>query len=382
MRTVLFVEQTPQGELAKRLRGRIVELQKLLGFNIKVVERAGSTMKGKFPLNALWEGSQCPREDCVTCQQGAEFLPSCTRRNILYENFCGACNPSAAKKGPVKEVKEGPPSVYIGESSRSLYERSREHHAQLRSGAEDSHMRKHVEEHHAPGEQVKWFMRPVSYHRTALRRQIAEAVRIRRRGGEGAVLNSKSEYERCSIPRLTVELKEPMGTVEEEETTAETIRVELEHWEKETTTARELLDKEQRRKLGAPEGATGTKRGEGGGGLEPPSTSKRRKYCLLGEQWGELGGGEEVEPVTCGAREGRMATSGAQVPSSSPVEPPSVEQWLHKNSPISHPFEKGEFSALLKVGPESPSINTRAVRRLLFYAYFYYMPADAGLNSA
>ena len=53
VRTVLFVEQTPQGELAKRLRRRIMELQKVLGFNIKVVERAGSTMRSKFPLNTL-----------------------------------------------------------------------------------------------------------------------------------------------------------------------------------------------------------------------------------------------------------------------------------------------------------------------------------------
>ena len=54
-------------------------------------------------------------------------------------------------------------------------------------------------------------MRAVSFHKTALSRQVAEAVRIRRRGGEGAILNSKAEYNRCHIPRLQMEEEEPEG---------------------------------------------------------------------------------------------------------------------------------------------------------------------------
>ena len=49
-------------------------------------------------------------------------------------------------------------------------------------------------------------MRVVKYCKTPLSRQIGEAVRIRRRGGEGSILNSKAEYSRCRIPRLVVEL--------------------------------------------------------------------------------------------------------------------------------------------------------------------------------
>ena len=45
-------------------------------------------------------------------------------------------------------------------------------------------------------------LRVVKYHKSALSRQTAEAVRIRRRGGEGAVLNSRAEFNRCFIPRL------------------------------------------------------------------------------------------------------------------------------------------------------------------------------------
>ena len=48
----------------------------------------------------------------------------------------------------------------------------------------------------------------VSSHRTALNRQIREAVRIRRRGGAASILNSKSEFNRCQIPRLVVEIED------------------------------------------------------------------------------------------------------------------------------------------------------------------------------
>ena len=33
---------------------------------------------------------------------------------------------------------------------------------------------------------------------------MGEAIRIRNRGGEGAILNAKGEYNRCTISRLTL----------------------------------------------------------------------------------------------------------------------------------------------------------------------------------
>ena len=55
------------------------------------------------------------------------------------------------------------------------------------------------------GEDPEFVMRTVGYHCRALNRQIAEAVRIGRRGGAGSKLNSKAEFDRCKIPRLIVE---------------------------------------------------------------------------------------------------------------------------------------------------------------------------------
>ena len=58
-------------------------------------------------------------------------------------------------------------------------------------------IRRHQETEHGGEESPEFMMRVVRYARTALSRQIGEAVRIGRRGGAGRILNSKSEYNRC-----------------------------------------------------------------------------------------------------------------------------------------------------------------------------------------
>ena len=122
-----------------------------------------------------------------------------------------------------------------GESSRSIQERSQEHQADFRKEKEKSHMWKHRMIHHQ-GEDIKFVMRAVSYHKTALSRQTAEAVRIRRRGGEGAILNSRGEFNRCFIPRLTImeedKLKEISNLKKEQDIeTEKAISKNQEAWE-------------------------------------------------------------------------------------------------------------------------------------------------------
>ena len=91
-----------------------------------------------------------------------------------------------------------------------------EHWADYRKGSNKSHILKHQNMVHG-GWAPSFIMRAVSFHKTALSRQVAEAVRIRRRGGEGAILNSKAEFNRCHIPRLQMEEEEPEGAREESE---------------------------------------------------------------------------------------------------------------------------------------------------------------------
>ena len=95
-------------------------------------------------------------------------------------------------------------------------ERSREHWAGYRGAKADNHMVRHQLLAHDGAAPPKFIMRVVSHHRSALERQVAEAVRIGRRGGAGAVLNSKSEYNRCYIPRLKLENEEETRAREEQ----------------------------------------------------------------------------------------------------------------------------------------------------------------------
>ena len=207
-RAVMFVEQTPGGELAARLRELFLRIEPTLGFYVKVVEKVGRSLQGLFPLTTLREGMSCGRgQECITCYQGAEVLPDCTRQLVLYENVCTRCVPGAASKDQLKEEELNAgehPVIYVGETSRSILERAKEHWAGCGKSQEDNHKFRHQSLMHS-GESAKFTMRVVESLQSALSRQVSEAVRIRRRGGLGSIMNSKSEYNRCHITRLRVE---------------------------------------------------------------------------------------------------------------------------------------------------------------------------------
>ena len=153
-----------------------------MGFKIKVVERCGQSLGSKFPISNLWGGAKCGRQGCTTCEQDVEELPDCTKKNLVYENICVSCNPGAAKKGELEEGRVDIPTIYVGETSRSIFERSKEHWEGARKGAENNHMVKHLKMVHEEEQEPKFVMKVIKHYKTALARQIAEAVRIRRRG--------------------------------------------------------------------------------------------------------------------------------------------------------------------------------------------------------
>ena len=72
---------------------------------------------------------------------------------------------------------------------------------------EDSHMLKHwVCDHPDLLEPPKFKFRIIRSFQDPLTRQLAEAVRIELSGEE--ILNSKSEFNRCRVPRLKINLEE------------------------------------------------------------------------------------------------------------------------------------------------------------------------------
>ena len=108
---------------------------------------------------------------------------------MVLPTHCTEC-----MEGDVKLAK------YVGESARSAKERFSEHMEDADNQKADSHMYKHWQNQHG-GRRTEFLFTIVSFHLSALDRQIAEAVRISRTGGE-KILNSKGEYNRCELPRI------------------------------------------------------------------------------------------------------------------------------------------------------------------------------------
>ena len=208
-RTVLFVEQSMKGDLAKRLRDVEKKVNRIVGYRTKIVEGVGNKLKDLLPNSNPWKGAHCGRE-CIPCDQPVEQKQDCRKRNIIYENICLICHPEAGSKVEKKDGKELEdtgeyPSIYVGESGRSLHERAKEHWQDYEARQADSHILKHWQVHHQGVGQPKFHIRVLRYCKDALSRQVGEAVRISYRG---QTLNSKNGYNRSGLSRLTLEEKE------------------------------------------------------------------------------------------------------------------------------------------------------------------------------
>ena len=227
------------------------------------------------------------------------MIPPCTRKSLVYENVCSTCNPGADAKKELENVDPTIPSIYVGETARTIQERAKEHWSAARGrtkkDTDGSHMWKHMEQYHGGGEPT-FIMRVVQFHRSALSRQTGEAVRIMRRGGAGSVLNSRSEFNRCYIPRLKVEEQDKLTEMEEQEkkeleSVKETLRVEDLTWEKGKRNNRRA--EVVRSSLAQGKTAKRSEEQQGAG-----RRRKRFKYDIVEDDWG-------------GSREGKTTKSGA-----------------------------------------------------------------------
>ena len=229
---VIFIQYTEHSTLAKNIRRRLLDIEKVGQLKIKLVERAGDKLEELLHRSDAWSDRDCDRADCLPCKSAGEngAKGSCKRRNVIYETYCISCqeiiekdeekreielrekNGSKRKRENIdgEKIKENYKQKdykikYIGESYRSAYERGREHQDDLKYLREKSHLLKHFLEAH-PNEKIedmKYGMRLVSKCKTALERQVGEAVYIQLAQEKGyTLLNSKSEYSRCTIPRL------------------------------------------------------------------------------------------------------------------------------------------------------------------------------------
>jgi hypothetical protein len=73
------------------------------------------------------------------------------KRNVVYESECSTCNPPGTRKEADKEgleEKRERPSLYVGETARSVAERALEHWKDAENDKEESHMLEHQMDSH------------------------------------------------------------------------------------------------------------------------------------------------------------------------------------------------------------------------------------------
>ena len=202
--SVLFVDNTKNGTLQKRLQEEEKRLGGMTNYRVRVVESAGMALSRLLPSTNPWGPGDCGREDCALCGQQDEVRQDCRKRNILYQSQCQVCKVDMDKDDKQEVVVNK--GLYLGESSRSMYERAKEHVRDREGREEDSHQVKHWLVDHADLAAPPQFkFKILASFSDPLTRQIAEAVRIEE-AGEG-ILNSKSEFSRCRVPRLKLDME-------------------------------------------------------------------------------------------------------------------------------------------------------------------------------
>ena len=192
-----------------------------------MVPEGGGASRSRSLIDLLhrsnpWSGQDCQRDLCLHCQTKAKTgkykTQDCTKRNCIYETWCMTCQEEEEKRieeesgGDEKKMKEMVKKMklykYIGETSRSVYERSWEHMHSMEQLQTNSHMLKHALEKHGEEEdlgKIQFGVKVVRYTRSSFVRQVTESVIIQEERNHN-ILNSKSEYNRCSLPRLTANL--------------------------------------------------------------------------------------------------------------------------------------------------------------------------------
>ena len=135
----------------------------------------------------------------------------------MYETRCLTCQEQELKKIQEQDITEQEKTnqlariklfKYIGESSRSKFERGWEHVYDLTSLKSSSHMLKHVVNTHPEQDlhEVHFGMKIIRTCKTSFERQIFELVAIQQEREHHHILNSRSEYNRCSLPRLSTQM--------------------------------------------------------------------------------------------------------------------------------------------------------------------------------
>ena len=220
---VMFVPYSNNGTLAKLLKKNEEKLVELTGTRLKIVERTGTKIVDIQTTANPWQGQDCGRKNCLLCHTKlrTDKLTSqdCSKRNVVYETTCSTCelreiqeieNSDLDDKMKLDKKRNLRQYKYIGESSRSPYERGWEHLNDLATLNPRCHMLRHILTHHPDQDMlsIEFNMKVRKYCSTSFERQVLESVTIQQERNYHNLMNSKSEYNRCSLPRLSTKMGE------------------------------------------------------------------------------------------------------------------------------------------------------------------------------
>ena len=180
-RTVIFVPTTPGSQLRKRYE----EVVRKTNLKVKVVEKSGMTVKSILQKSDPFTRPGCnTEEDCMVCKGGKG---KCRREGVTYEIHCSECN-----------------SLYVGETSRTGRYRGRQHTIALEKRDPSSVLWRHTAEAHTHCDPTpEYSMTITGCHKTALQRQISEAVKINNVPHE-LRLNTREEWGHTRLVRAVL----------------------------------------------------------------------------------------------------------------------------------------------------------------------------------
>ena len=234
--TVMFLPSKMGEEMLKKMRENEDRLAPLTGFRISYSEASGTKLAKMFSTDLSLD-QPCGRILCKPCEsKGTETSQNCRAKSILYESSCKVCNPVTKKPSShqADEVQglasldkgvadpslvKGRVGIYLGETSRSLFERTSEHFNDAKKFSPKSHMVKHWMNTHPEMNTLPPFkIKIIKQYRDCLSRQLGEAIAIY--VSKDTLLNGKNEYLNNCISRVTIQegsLDQKMRLIREEQ---------------------------------------------------------------------------------------------------------------------------------------------------------------------
>ena len=111
--SVLFVDNTAGGVLAKRLQAVEKRLGGITSYRVRITEQAGMALSRLLPSTNPWGPGDCQRLDCHICKQQDDVQQDCRRRNILYKSECQVCRVDWEADGKTSSLMDGQGLYYL-----------------------------------------------------------------------------------------------------------------------------------------------------------------------------------------------------------------------------------------------------------------------------